>query len=61
MFDERHYVPILKWKRGEQVGLELISDTAKEILTPLIEIVPPPYDYNNDRPAKTMDEHLEQS
>ena len=59
MFDEKHYVPILKWKRGEQKALELLSNEQKEMLTPLIEIAPIPYDYVNDCPQKTIDKHLE--
>jgi hypothetical protein len=52
------YVPILKWKRGEQVALQNVNPTIKQNLTPLIEIVPPPYDYENDLPAKTIDDHI---
>ncbi|MDO7787232.1 beta family protein [Desulforamulus aquiferis] len=58
MFDSKYYVPILKWKRGEQKALEFLSDQHKERLTPLIEIVPIPYDYANDRPQKAIDDHL---
>ncbi|KUP23110.1 beta family protein [Paenibacillus sp. DMB5] len=58
MFNERHYVPILKWKRGEQVALEKLPLPLKAALTPLIEIVPVTYDYKNDCPKETIDEHL---
>ena len=37
MFDESHYVPILRWKRGEGGALKLLSDEEKLRLTPLIE------------------------
>jgi hypothetical protein len=40
MFNETHYVPILKWKRGEQVALQHLSPEVKSRLTPLIEIIP---------------------
>lgn len=58
MFNQAHYVPILKWKRGEQKALEFLAADNKQYLTPLIEIMPIPYDYKNSRPAKTIDEHL---
>ena len=44
MFDHRHYVPILRWKQGEQFALrDLYQDlfnSVKSHLTPLIELVP---------------------
>ena len=58
MFGENHYVPILKWKRGEQKALEYVSNASKSNITPLIEIVPVPYDFVNEQPAKTIDQHL---
>ncbi len=58
MFKKNHYVPVLKWKRGEQKALEFLSQDLKPNITPLIEIVDVPYDYVEDRPAKTIDEHL---
>lgn len=58
MFGQDHYVPILKWKRGEQKALEHVSATSKVHMTPLIEIVPVPYDFVNEQPAKSVDQHL---
>ncbi|MFF2885570.1 beta family protein [Paenibacillus sp. NPDC057967] len=58
MFDQRHYVPIIKWKRGEQVALEKLPHQIKSQFTPLIEIVPITYDYKNDCPKETIDQHL---
>lgn len=52
------YVPILKWKAGEQRALKELEISIKEKITPLIEIVPVPWDYTNECPAKTIDEHL---
>lgn len=40
MFDERHYVPILRWKRGERAALKQLADADKRRLTPLIELPP---------------------
>ncbi|MBV8279804.1 MAG: hypothetical protein JO170_31700 [Verrucomicrobia bacterium] len=40
MYKHRHYVPVIRWKRGEQKALlELTSEIRREI-TPLLEIVP---------------------
>lgn len=43
MFNSRHYVPILKWKRAEQGALRAIPDEYKEQITPLIQLVMPKY------------------
>lgn len=57
-FDRRHYVPVVKWKQGEQKALETLTPTFKERVTPLIEIPPIEWDFENDVPKKTVDEHL---
>ncbi|MBU4299023.1 beta family protein [Patescibacteria group bacterium] len=41
MFDSRHYVPILKWKRAEQGALETLNMENKKYITPLIQFVMP--------------------
>lgn len=40
MFDHRHYVPVLRWKRGEQYALRHLSDDVHEVTWPLIEVSP---------------------
>ncbi|MCS5697253.1 beta family protein [Desulfofundulus thermocisternus] len=60
MFDKKHYVPILKWKRGERVALQYLDNSIKNKLTPLIEIVPVSWNYDEDRPEKTLNEHLQE-
>jgi len=40
MFDHKHYVPILRWKRGEWVALRHLAEDVRASLTPLIEITP---------------------
>ncbi|MNW45038.1 hypothetical protein D3C74_222900 [compost metagenome] len=52
------YSPILKWKAGEQKALELLSDDVQEKLIPIIEIPPIDWDFDQDSPKKTIDEHL---
>jgi len=42
MNDKIKYVPILKWKRGEQGALSELSEKVKNSVMPLIEIVLPP-------------------
>ena len=58
MFDHAHYVPILKGKRAEYDSLRELSPETKAALTPLIEIPPIPWDFEQDEPAKTIDQHL---
>lgn len=41
MFDFKHYVPILKWKRAEQGALLVLDIKTKESVTPLIQLVMP--------------------
>jgi hypothetical protein len=38
MFDERHYVPVLKWKRGEQRALRELENDVRGAITPLLEM-----------------------
>lgn len=59
MSEQKYYVPILQWRRGEQKALEFLDQSIKDRILPLIEIVPIPWDYENDTPSKTLDKHLE--
>jgi len=59
MFKTRHYVPILKWKRGEQGALAELDTELKNKLTPLVEIQPIPIDFRTEEYARTIDQHLE--
>lgn len=43
MFDSKHYVPILKWKRAEQGALKSLEEKYKKYITPLIQLVMPKY------------------
>lgn len=52
------YVPILKGKEGEFAALEALRPDIRTQLMPLIEIPAVPYDYANERPAKSLDEHV---
>jgi len=52
------YVPILKGKEGEYAALEALSADVKAALMPLIEVPEIPHDYANERPAKSLDDHI---
>lgn len=58
MLDHTHYVPILKGKEGEYGALQELSASAKSNIVPLIEVISIPWDFDNDVPAKTIDDHL---
>ncbi len=58
MFDHMHYVPILKGRNGEYGALQAMFADEKATITPVIEIPPIPWDFKNDEPAKTIDQHL---
>jgi hypothetical protein len=53
-----YYVPILKGKMGEYSALKEVAPDIRDKITPLIEIPPIPWDYNNDAPSRTIDAHL---
>ena len=52
------YVPVLKGKEGEFAALEELKSDVRRKLMPLIEIPDVPYDYVNERPAKSLDSHV---
>jgi len=58
MFDHHHYVPLLKGKKGEFDALSQIDQKKIMNMTPLIEVPPIDWDYANERPKKTIDEHI---
>ena len=52
------YMPILKGKEGEFAALEALSGDVRNVLLPLVEVPRVPYDYINERAAKSLDAHL---
>jgi hypothetical protein len=52
------YVPVLKGKEGEYGALEELHPECKDVTVPLIEVPSVPYDYANERPARSLDEHV---
>jgi len=53
------YVPVLKWRQGEYQALWRLNDADKTRIVPLIEVTPPDFDFEEWRPKKTIDAHLE--
>ncbi len=52
------YVPILKWRQGEYRAVRDLDPAVVAAMLPLAEIPPVSWDWENDCPAKTLDEHL---
>ncbi|HHW36804.1 MAG TPA: hypothetical protein GXX18_06125 [Bacillales bacterium] len=59
MFNYNHYVPALKWKRGERVALKNLTPKELDNITPLIEIQPIPYNHKEQVFKKTIEQHLD--
>lgn len=57
-FDHQHYVPCLRWKQGEYQAMLHLSSTAKDFITPLIEVPEIGFDFAKGRPSKSVDDHL---
>jgi hypothetical protein len=53
------YVPILKAKEGEYAGLGVLGLDVRHRITPLLEVPGIPYDYLKDKPARTLDLHVQ--
>lgn len=54
----RTYVPLLRWRMGEYQALERLGAAQKEVTVPLLEVLPPDYDFEQRRPKKSLDNHL---
>jgi hypothetical protein len=59
-FNGKHYVPALKWRQGEFRALADLTGGQKTGLTPLLEVPPIPWDFENGVPSRTIDQHLAQ-
>ena len=59
MSTHKHYVPILKAKRGELKALNGLYSRVTETITPLLEIVPPTPDPVTKEPKKSPQAHCE--
>lgn len=57
-FDQKHYVPCLQWKQGEYQAIFGLSRTARNLITPLIEVPEIGFDFETRSETKDVDEHL---
>jgi hypothetical protein len=58
------YVPILKWKRGEQLAVQALKESTRHRVMPLVEVQPPPVDWERSDEegiaySKSLREHLQ--
>jgi len=59
MFDHYHYVPVLKWKRGERIALRKLPLEIKMRITPLVELVPDHFKQGKGSSHATVEEILQ--
>lgn len=52
------YVPVLKWKLGEQSAVQPLSATQKASVLPIAELQDRPFDWAKDKYTKTWDKHI---
>jgi len=58
LFTDKHYVPAIKWRQGEFGALEELQPYHKKALTPLVDVPAIPWDFTDEQPAKTIDQHV---
>lgn len=61
MKEHKHYVPILKTKLAELDALRGLSPDIKQNITPLLELIPVPWDFKTNTPKMSLKEHLDKS
>jgi hypothetical protein len=57
-FSDSHYVPCLRWKRGEYQAILKLPNSIKQVMTPLIEVPEMGWDFEKNEVLKTIDELL---
>lgn len=58
MFDNSHYVPVLKWRQSEYQSLVKLDSTVKDFITPLFEIPKENWDFEKKQATKNIDDHV---
>jgi len=53
-----YYVPLMRWRAGEYRALKRLSDACRQRVVPLIEVLPPDFDFELRQPKKHIDEQL---
>ncbi len=56
--DQITYVPVLKWKLGEQSAVQPLSAPQKTSILPIAELQDRPFDWAKDKYSKTWDKHI---
>jgi hypothetical protein len=56
--DASTYMPILLTKRGERAALRDLPPLAKSRLQPMFVVPPVPWDFDEETPAKTTEQHV---
>src|SRR5688500_585265 len=56
---QRKYGPCQRWKIGEYKSVSLLSRSAKEMITPLIEVPEKGFDFETESFKKNIQDHLE--
>jgi len=59
VFGSFHYVPILKAAKGEFQALRSLSPDLRSDITPLFDVINPPFDWKIERPKCSWEVHLE--
>ncbi len=54
MFGSTHYVPILRWKRGERFALGELSNETRRMITSLVELTPKMFEANTKGKRKGL-------
>lgn len=57
--EKKLYMPVLKWRQGEYQALFRLDNSIKTALYPLFIIPPVEFDFEEQRPKKTAEEHVE--
>lgn len=57
--DAFSYMPVLKWRQGEYQALMRLKSNIKDAILPLIVVPPIEYDFEERRPKKTVQDHIE--
>ncbi|KGP89988.1 hypothetical protein N780_07635 [Pontibacillus chungwhensis BH030062] len=52
------YVPVIRWKRGEQSAIKELEKNIKDNISPIIEIPPIDWDFDKEEFKKSIDQHL---
>lgn len=51
-------MPSIRWRQGEYGALEELRSDQRELITPLVDIPPIPWDFVDEQPSRTLDQHL---